>query len=440
MEPKTISVIGLGKLGAPMVAAFASRGFRVIGVDINPENVRLVNEARPPVFEPQLEEYLAQNRERISATEDFERAVLESDITFIIVPTPSNPEGAFSTQYVREAGEQIGKALAKKSKFHLVVLTSTVLPGSTEADLLPVLEAGSRGKVGVDFGLCYNPEFIALGSVIRDLLHPDFILIGESDSESGDILESFYKKLCEENPPIKRMNIVNAEITKIALNTYVTTKISYANMLAELCEKVPGGNVDVVTGALGDDSRIGHKFLRGGTAYGGPCFPRDNRALSYTARKFGLSLPIAEATDAINKNQTKRLVDLILSHLPSEGKAGILGLSYKPGTNVIEESQGMALALALRENNIPVIVYDPLGMESARHILDESVEYALSSEELLRTSHVVCLITPWEEFRSLEPSLFENQNMKLVVIDCWRHLNPEKLQGIVTYIPLGIYS
>lgn len=440
MQPKTISVIGLGKLGAPMVAAFASRGFRVIGVDVKPENVRAISEARPPVFEPELEEYLTKNRERISATEDFEEAVLESDITFIIVPTPSNQEGAFSTEFVNDTGEKIGKVLAKKSEFHLVVLTSTVLPGSTSGDLLPVLETSSGKKVGVDFGLCYNPEFIALGSVIRDLLHPDFILIGESDPKSGGILEAFYRKLCDEHPSVKRMNIINAEITKIALNTYVTTKISYANMLAELCEKVPGGNVDVVTGALGDDSRIGRKFLRGGTAYGGPCFPRDNRALVHTAKKFGVALPIAEATDAINKNQTKRLADLALSHLSPRGKVGILGLSYKPGTNVVEESQGMALAAALRERNVSVIVYDPLGMESASRILNDSVEYASSPEELLRASHVVCLTTPWEEFRSIDPLLFENQHMKLVVIDCWRHLSPEKLQGIVTYIPLGIYS
>lgn len=429
MENSQISIIGLGKLGSPMVAAFASKGSRVIGVDINPEYVELIQQAKPPISEPNLAEFLEQNKEMISATHDYEVAVLNSDITFIIVPTPSKESGEFSTEYVIEAGKEIGKAIAKKSSFHLVVLTATVVPGDTEKDLLSVLEEYSGKKCGIDFGLCYNPEFIALGSVINDILNPDFILIGENNTKSGDILESFYKRTCGEDTVIKRMNIVNAEITKIALNTYITTKISYANMLSELCQKIPGGNVDVVTGALGADKRIGNKYLKGAVAYGGPCFPRDNRALMYVAKKLEISLPLAEATDMINQNQQARLIDLILSELPENGSVGILGLSYKPDTNVVEESQGIKIAQALSERGIKVFAYDPQAMENARKVLDQVI-FTDSAQECASQSDVVIILTQWPEFKDIEP--------KAVLIDCWRMLDPNNFKNRVKYIPLGI--
>ena len=285
--------------------------------------------------------------------------MLASEITLIIVPTPSGPDGMFSTKYVLDAAEQIGAALRKKNEWHLVTLCATVMPGATGGELLPALEAHSGKKCGVDFGLCYNPEFIALGSVIHDMLNPDMILIGESDARSGGLLEKLYKGVCESNPRVQRMNFVNAEITKISVNTYVTTKISYANMLAEVCETVPGADVDVVTSAIGCDSRIGRRYLKGATGYGGPCFPRDNVAFSALARANGVPALLAEATDEINRRQVDRLEELVLSRLPAGGVAGVLGLSYKPETEVVEESQGMALALRLGKRGVRVVVFDP---------------------------------------------------------------------------------
>lgn len=438
MENKpNLSIIGLGKLGSPMVAVFASKGYKVIGVDINPEFVRLINEAKPPVFEPKLTEYLKENKERISATLDFREAIFNSEITFIIVPTPSEEKGGFSTKYVNEAGKKIGEILKAKSNFHLVVLTSTVVPGSTEGDLWKILEASSGKKCGINFGLCYNPEFIALGNVIHDLLNPDFVLIGESDKKSGEILESFYKNLCENNPPIKRMNIINAEITKIAINTYVTTKISYANMLAELCEKIPGGNVDVVTDALGCDTRIGHKYLKGALGYSGPCFPRDNRALISTAEKFGASLSIAKTTDEINKRQVPRIIEKILKFLPSNGKITILGLSYKTNTDVIEESQAVEIAKILVEKGIQVSVYDPVALENAKKVLNQVI-FANSLKEAVLNADLICLTTPWPEFKNIKPDWFKKEKGKIKIIDCWRFLEPEKYNEVADYIPLGI--
>jgi len=438
MKLPSLSIIGLGKLGSSMVGAYASKGYRVIGLDLNPDFVKAINEGRAPVIEPNLAEYLSQNKERISATQDYKKAVLNSDITFIIVPTPSMEDGDFSTEYVAEAGARIGRVLKEKEAFHLVVLTSTVTPGSTERDLLRVLEQESGKKCGQDFGLCYNPEFIALGSVIRDLLSPDFVLVGEFDKKSGDILEGFYKNICPEGTLIKRMNIVNAEITKIALNTYVTTKISYANMLAELCERIPGANVDVVTDALGCDSRVGHKYLKGALGYGGPCFPRDNRALISVAKKFDTPLFIAEATDKINQRQAVRWVEKIISLLPPGGRVSILGLSYKPDTPVIEESQGIAIAFRLLEKNIPLSVYDPMAIENAKKVLGDRAFYPSSLKECLQFGDLIIITVPWKEFKSIKPEDLKREGKKPILIDGWRILDIQEFKEVAKYIAPGL--
>jgi UDPglucose 6-dehydrogenase len=435
-EKSKISIIGLGKLGSPMVAAYASRGYEIIGVDINAGFVEALNQGRAPVEETDLQKYLDISKGRISATQDYKTAVLNSEITFVIVPTPSEENGGFSTKYAVEALKNIGNILREKSDFHVVVLTSTVAPGSMDKDIVPALEESSQKKCGVDFGLCYNPEFIALGSVIRDLLNPDFVLIGESDAKSGEILTEFYKNVLENAAPLKRMNFVNAELTKISVNTFITTKISYSNMLAEMCEKLPGGNIDVVTLALGLDRRIGPKGLKGAIGYGGPCLPRDNRALVFTAKKFGVSLPIAVATDDINKHQVPRLTERLLSLLPKNGKVSILGMSYKPNTGVIEESQGVAIAKNLSEQGIAVTAYDPGAMNNAKKVLSKTV-FANSLKEAVGDADVIMIATPWEEFRNIESDWIKEG---ATFFDCWRMLDAKKYGNKAKYFALGVNS
>ncbi len=441
MKNKKISVIGLGKLGSPMVASFAAKGFNVIGVDTNLDSIHLINKGMAPVFEPQLNEYLHANHKRISATDNYNTAIANSEISFIIVPTPSDKEGAFSLKYVLEVGKHIGGALRKKSDFHLVVLTSTVLPGATEKELLPVLEFHSGKRCGRDFGICYNPEFVALGSVIKDIFKPNFILIGESDPDSGEILTSFYKTICENNPPIARMNFVNAELTKISVNTYVTTKISYANMLAEICEHLPGANIDIVTSALGLDPRIGPKYLKGALGYGGPCFPRDNIAFAYLAHRLGTTAMLAETTNLLNKRQVPRLLKLIKSKLSPKGKVGILGLAYKPNTDVVEESEGIGLARSLIAEEIPVMAYDPAAMKNAKKVLNASIIFTSSLKECIQQVDIVVITVPWKEFKNIQPEQLARPNNKpLIVIDCWRILDHKRYKEVVDYVPIGIGS
>ena len=437
-ELKRISVIGLGKLGTPLAVCFASKGFPTIGLDVDMRKVEAINNGITTVYEPDLQDLLESSKNQLTATRDYEKAVVNSDVTFIVVLTPSDNRGGFSLKYVLEAGEEIGVALRKKSGFHLVVLTSTVMPGATEGKLRPLLEARSGKKCGQDFGLCYSPEFIALGTVIRDFLNPDFLLIGESDARSGEMLKRLYQGVCNNNPPVVRMNFVNAELTKLAVNTFMTTKITFANTLARICERLPGANVDVVAAALGLDSRIGGKYLKGAVGYGGPCFPRDNLALVALARSIGAPATLAESTDFFNQQQVPWLEQLVRHYLPKSGKVGILGLAYKPHSDVVEESQGMLLAEALVRKKISVIAYDPIAMKNAKPILGTSVTFAKSAEECVRETDVIALITPWEEFKRLSLTSFTQNNKSRVLIDCWRLLPAIQQEKGVTYIPLGI--
>ncbi|MBV9216054.1 MAG: UDP-glucose/GDP-mannose dehydrogenase family protein [Acidobacteria bacterium] len=433
-----ISVIGLGKLGASMAAAFASRGFEVVGVDVNARAVDLVSQGRAPVQETGLDELIAANHGRIQATLDHENAVLKTDISFVIVPTPSDENGAFSLQYAKWACKEIGRALAKKSGYHNVVLTSTVLPGATRYGLIPVLEYGSGKKAGRDFGVCYSPEFIALGSIIRDFLNPDFTLIGEVDERSGSQLEALYSRVVSNAAGSARMSLENAELTKIAINTFVTTKITFANMLSDLCEQIPGGDVDAVTNALGLDRRIGHRYLTGGTGYGGPCFPRDNVALTYLAQQLGTSAGIAEVTDQINRRMPEQLAKRILAKVRRGATVAVLGLSYKPHTHVTTESHGVYLARELSRHGLRVVGYDPMLPEMDLDELRRDIAVLASLRECLAQAEAVVLATPDAEFDSLTAEDFKNEWASVTVFDLWRRLNV-RLSDIphIQYVPLG---
>jgi UDPglucose 6-dehydrogenase len=432
-----ISVIGLGKLGAPMAAVLAVKGFEVVGLDLNDKYVSAINTGVAPVQEPRLQEFIDKGRSRLRATHSYDEAVLNSDITFVIVPTPSDKDRVFSNKYVLSAIRAIGHGLRGKPGRHVVVVTSTVMPGSTGGEIQRELEEASGRKVGPQLGLAYNPEFIALGTVVRDMLRPDFILIGESDAATGEMLESIYKRSCENEPVVRRMNFVNAELTKISVNTYVTTKISYANMLAEMCDHLPGADVDVVSTAVGSDTRVGSKYIKGAIGYGGPCFPRDNKAFAALGRKLGVRCDLAEATDAINDHQIERLIGAVQAHAAPGAKVAVLGLSYKPDTQVVEESQGVALASKLSAEGYVVTVYDPHAMAGAETILGDRVIFANDAKDALDDVEVAIVTTPWPQFK--EPGLWAQRlpEAKLVVIDPWRVLEAAALPASVSLVRMG---
>ena len=429
----TISIVGLGKLGASMVAAYAERGFSVIGVDINEQAVVAINQHISPVPEAQVTELLQKNASRIEATTDMDTAVIWSDITFVIVPTPTDETGTFTPKYVVAACEKIGQAITKKGVYHLVVVTSTVMPGHSEKFIIPALEQASGKKCGTDFGYCYNPEFIAIGTVVRDLLNPDFILIGASDVRAGSMLNTFYAQALGEAVSIKKINIVSAELAKLSLNVFVTMKISFANSLAEICEQFSGADVDMITDAIGCDSRIGKKYLKAGVGFGGTCFPRDNRAFAKLIPEGSDILLHAPMTDAINQRNKKNIVELAVRHSEGTKRVGILGLAYKPGTNVVEESHGIFVAEACASAGLAVTVFEPAGYDHARRALGEKVQYASSFADAVQAADVLVVMNMDPAFDTLSSLIRSGQT----VIDPWRAFRG-KLPASINYISMGI--
>lgn len=433
-----VTVIGLGRLGAPIAATLAAKGFEVHGVDRDARVIDAITRGIAPVHEPQLTEMLAMAAGRLQAGDDIAAAVSATDMSVIVVPTPSEPDGGFSLRQVLPVCEAIAAGLSRRRGYHLVCLTSTVMPGMTGGVVQEVLERVSGRRCGVDFGLCYSPEFIALGSVIRDFLHPDLLLIGESDRQAGDMLERLYRDVCERAAPVARMSFAEAEIAKLAINAYVTTKITFANLLARICERTSGADVDVVTRAIGLDSRIGGKYLTGAVSYGGPCFPRDNLAMSALARGLGVPADVPQAVDRFNRGLVTTLADDVCAR--TTGTVGILGLAYKVGTDVTEESVGALLAAALVQRGHVVHAYDP-AVSGTPAAVPHGVTLATSARACVRSADLVVVTTPWPGYADPDVIALDDwarHAAPRIVFDCWRVLPTLRAVDGIVYVGLGL--
>lgn len=438
-SPPGLSVIGLGKLGLCTAACFALKGFKVWGWDSDSAVIESLKQGFVPVNETGLEEVTARAGENLTPVHDVAQALNSSEVTFIIVPTPSLPSGHFDNSSVISVLEQIGPALAVKKGFHVVCVVSTVMPGSMDDIFRPALEASSGKKCGRDFGLVYNPEFIALGSVIKNFLNPDLVLLGSSDDRSIEIVRRVYEATCENTPLIAVMSAVNAEIAKLSLNCYVTLKISFANELSGLCQNIPGADIDVITRAMGADSRIGLKGLKGGMGFGGPCFPRDVTAFKSAAEKAGANVSLPSGVRRVNSGVLARLYSIIQDEIPDRGRRiAVLGLSYKPHTHIVEESQAIELARMLAEDGRPVAVSDPAAIAEARKALGDIVEYASDPYECVREAALIVLAADWPEYGKLDWHLMrEAVGGRAVLLDCWRTWRGFDLKGF-RYIGLGL--
>lgn len=434
-----ISVIGLGKLGAPLAAVLAEAGNQVIGVDTNPTYVAAVNDGRAPVCETGLEDAIASCSDRLRATSDCAEAVHESDISFVIVPTPSRQDNNFDNSYLVRALNDIGAAIREKPGYHLVAIVSTVTPGSTADELTSALESASGKQVGSDtLGLCYNPEFIALGNVLGSMRRPDFLLVGESDPVAGDLLCKVRLAACDGDVPVRRMNFINAEITKIAINTFVTTKISYANMLAEICENTPGADVDTVTSTVGSDSRIGTKYLKGAVGYGGPCFPRDNKAFAAFGASRGVECTLAEATDVVNERQLERVVDHVAAYAPKGSVICVLGLAYKGGTAELDDSHGVMLCQRLAKAGYGVRAHDPMAFaDAAAELSKNGVQVFADTAKALEGCALAITMLPLPEYKDVPALLAKLGSPDAALLDPWRYIAPAPSATSARIIPLG---
>lgn len=363
--PKKIAVIGLGKLGLVLAAAIGSRGHPVSGYDIDPDRGQLLTHGsldHPDiVHERGLAETLKLARSNIETTASVAETVASADIIFVVVPTPSRADGSFCTDAAVSALTAIGAAISDGQPAEsppLVVLVSTVSPGSTREILLPVLEEAAGGPSGEAFGFCYAPALVALGTVLDGFLSPDFAFVGEVETDGGDLLTAFLEDILAPDTPIHRMSAESVEIAKIGLNNFLTMKISFSNMIGQLCQASPGARARDVLNAIGADRRVGQRFLRAGMGYGGPCLPRDTEALAHALKAVNIDPQLPGAVAEINATHNDWLADL-LGELAGKTVC-IYGLSYRAGSNISIDSASIALANTLCTAGANVIGIDPL--------------------------------------------------------------------------------
>lgn len=428
-----VSVIGLGKVGLSLSSCLVSAGHTVIGVDVASDLVDALNRGSFHTPEPGVMERLGRGKPgAFTATTDTARAIAGSNVTFVIVPTPSNETGGFSARYVLRACDDIGAALREKTGAHTVAIISTMLPGSSDGLVIPRLEQASGRTIEHGLGYAYNPSFIALGEVVKGIEKPDYILIGEADAQSGETILAIHKSMASANSPVARMTPIEAEITKIASNTHETMRVSFANMLLSICSEVPGANVDRITGALAH--RMGRRFFKGAVPYGGPCWPRDNQAFSVFMDAVHTPSTLPRAVDTFNEEHGRYVFRKILDASKAGQTVGLLGLAYKPGTPVIDRSFAVDVAQWLVREGRKVIGWDPQAIGEVRKVLGDTIRYASSGEECLKASDVAVVAIPLPELARLDWSAAQ----KTVVVDCWRCLPGEAIRNAGQYIALGV--
>ena len=393
-----IPVIGCGYVGCVTGVCFADLGHEVVLVDVDPAKVRAITAGQSPIYEPGLEDLIQKNRDRISATTDLRAAVGSTEITFVAVGTPSREDGAIDLRYVLTACEEIGQALRDGNNFHIVVIKSTVFPGTTKEMACPVLEKASGKTAGRDFGIGSNPEFLREGSAVRDCLSPDRIVIGADDPRTSAVLSDLYAPV---GAAVIVTPVTTAEMIKYTSNAVLAAKISLANEIGNLCKRLGVDSQEVFT-AVGMDGRVSPAFFRTGIGFGGSCFPKDVRALVAGARAHGEDLKILRAVLEVNEEQPKRLLSLLRRHIPDlQGKTiGVLGLAFKPDTDDVRESRAAPVVADLLAAGARVVAYDPAAMENFRRIFPQ-VTYAPAPDEVLGADAVL-ILTEWGEFEELD--------------------------------------
>lgn len=353
-----ISVIGLGKVGSAILATYAAQNVLVYGYDTDESVVDSLKLSRAKVSEKYVDELLLEHRNNIVLTGSIFEAINKSDFTFVILPTPSDINHKFSNSFLIEACKEIASALISKKGFHTICVSSTVMPGTLRTTILPLIEKISGKKEGIDFGVAYSPEFIALGNIVNNLINPDLILIGNTNNRTYEEVAKVKSKI------LKTRNLINltfdeAEIVKLSINSFITMKISFANMIGEIADKNRYSNKFRVLDAIGSDSRIGSKFIRPGLGYGGPCFPRDNKAMSSYSIDVGVESLLPIATDLINDRQVQIIVDTVIQTMEyKSGSILFLGVTYKEETGSIEESQVVKIGETLIDLGHQVYFHD----------------------------------------------------------------------------------
>jgi UDPglucose 6-dehydrogenase len=443
-SPK-ISVIGVGYVGLCTAVGFASKGFSVTASDAIAEKALKISRGIAPFHEPGLEELLKKSIKDgtlKALPNQTAQAIFDSDLTFIAVGTPSLQDGSIDLQFIESAAKEIGKALKEKKAYHVVIVKSTVVPGTTQGIVKSTLEKFSGKKAGVDFGLCMNPEFLRQGCVFEDLFNPDRLVIGEFDAKSGNAVAALYEAFYGKDlPKVIRTSLATAELIKYASNSFLATKISFINTMANLCEKIPGADVKVVAYAMGLDKRIGGLFLNAGLGYGGSCFPKDIKALIAASKALGYPIDLLEEVENVNHTQPLKAVELCKELLGTslKGKTvALLGLAFKADTDDMREARVIPIVEQLKKEGAKIKAYDPVAMAVAKKIFGDKITYSKSTVDCLSGADCAILVTEWEEFKKLKPEDFVAAMKTAVLVDGRRIYDAQVFSEKLKFRAIGL--
>jgi len=417
-----LSVVGCGYLGATHAACMSSLGFEVIGVDTDPEKIAMLSKGELPFYEPGLDTLLASEIKtgRLTFTTDFS-AVTDADVHFICVGTPQSKDGlAADLTYVKSAVQGIAPHLKNGS---LVVGKSTVPVGTAQGLRAQLAQSAPQAD------LAWNPEFLREGFAVEDTLTPNRLVVGVANDRAEEILKEVYKPIIDLGTPWIRADLPTSELVKVAANSFLATKISFINAMAEVCEAA-GGDVTVLAKAIGYDPRIGNRFLQAGIGFGGGCLPKDIRAFMARAEELGAkqALEFLREIDAINLRARQRVIDVVRAELTDDltaYKIAVLGAAFKPDSDDVRDSPALDIAAQLQAAGASVIVHDPKAIENAR-IRFPKLGFAVTVQECVKDSDLILHLTEWREYRELDPKALASLVKKKIVIDGRNALDRDK--------------
>jgi len=413
-----VSIVGSGYVGTTVAACFADLGHKVTNIDIDQSIVDTINAGEAPIHEEGLPELInahagENSTNRLHATTDYD-AVLDTDITFLCLPTPQSDDGSIDLSIMAAGAEQLGETLREKQARHTVVVKSTVVPGTTEEEILPLLRGPSNDAESGSVGVGMNPEFQREGTAVHDFRHPDKLVLGAVGDETRDVMHDVFAPLLDEHDaPVVETDLRTAEMTKYANNAFLASKVSLINDIGNICKEF---DIDAyeVADAIGLDDRIGEQFLRSGLGWGGSCFPKDTRAIIHAAEDTGYEPAMLNAAVEVNDRQPERLLELLDVKLDAEDeRVAVLGLAFKPGTDDTRNARSIPVIQGLQRRGATVIAYDPVAADEMRGKFPD-IEYADSAADALDGASAALIVTEWDEFAALDEE-FEAMARKLVV-------------------------
>ena len=431
-----IGIIGLGFVGLSLTSVLSSKGYNVTGIDADKEKCKKISNGITPFFEPDLEKILKNGlKKKLRISDDFS-LINDCDFIFVTVGTPQNLNGAIDLSIIKKAISSLGRSMQGDKNKPVILVKSTVVPGTMKNIVLPILEKKSNKKAGKDFGLISNPEFLQESTAVRDTKFPHAIVLGGYETKFMKKTKKIFKKL-HPNVPIIITNHQTAEMIKYANNSFLATKISFINQLSNICQKIPGANIDDIAKTIGLDPRIGKLFLNAGPGYGGSCLPKDMRALINFAKITGVKPTLLNAVEEVNTKQLEQIITITKQRLGdlTSKKITILGTAFKPNTDDIRDSIAIELIKKFLKRKTKITVHDPKAMKNTRNVFGDRIKYAKSIDEALLKSQCVVIMTQWKQYEKLSNNVFDNMTKK-IVIDCRRVLVGKQLD--VDYFAIGL--